>query len=32
MPKWKKPVPMPGYIPSKEEAEWHRVCVDNGVL
>jgi len=32
MAKWKKPTPMPNYIPSKEEWEWHKACVDNGVI
>ena len=32
MPKWKKPVPMPDYIPSKEESKWHKYCIDNGII
>jgi hypothetical protein len=32
MAKWKKPTPMPNYIPSKKESEWHKACVDNGVI
>jgi len=27
MPKWKKPVPMPEYIPSAEEQEWYKHCI-----
>jgi len=32
MAKWKKPKPMPSYIPSKEEREWHNVCINNGII
>jgi len=32
MSKWKKPVPMPNYIPSNEEQEWHRYCAQNDII
>lgn len=32
MPKWKKPVPMPNYIPSAEEQEWYKYCVRKGII
>ena len=32
MPKWKKPEPMPDYIPTKNETEWHKYCVDHGII
>lgn len=32
MPRWKKPVPMPDYIPSKEEQEWYKHCINKGII
>lgn len=32
MPKWKKSVPMPNYIPSDEEQKWHLYCTRNNII
>lgn len=32
MPRWKKPIPMPNYIPSPEEQKWHKHCLDKGII
>ena len=32
MPKWKKPIPMPDYLPSPEQQKWHKHCVDKGII